>query len=92
MSARALLAELDAAGVRLSLAGGDLRYRTRAGVSIAPYQERIAAHKPALLAELLKARIIAAVTVAPERFDRAAYDRLWEQWDALEAAGVSDAA
>ena len=49
MSAAALLAELDAAGVRLSLAGGDLRFQTRPGVSIAPYRERIAAHKPALV-------------------------------------------
>jgi hypothetical protein len=77
VTATALLAELEAAGVRLSLAGDDLRFQTRPGVSIAPYRERIAASKPALLAELLKARIIAAVNVEPADFDRAEYDRLW---------------
>lgn len=87
MSAEGLLAELDAAGVRLSLAGGDLRFQTRSGVSIAPYRERIAAYKPALLAELLKARIVAAVTAEPAQFDRAEYDRLTALWNAHEAAG-----
>lgn len=86
MSARALLAELERAGVRLSLAGDDLHVQARAGVSIAPYRERIIAHKPALLAELLKARIIAAVTVEPERFDRAEYERLLARWKALAAS------
>jgi hypothetical protein len=52
MSAAALLAELDAAGVRLSLAGDDLHFQTRPGVSIAPYREQITANKPALLAAL----------------------------------------
>jgi hypothetical protein len=52
MSARTLLAELEAAGMRLSLAGDDLRFQTRPGVSIAPYRERILANKPALLATL----------------------------------------
>lgn len=41
-------------------------------------------HAEAALA--LRERIIAAVTVDPERFDRAAYDALWQQWDALEGA------
>jgi hypothetical protein len=52
MSAAALLAELEAAGVRLSLAGNGLRFQTLPGVSIAPYRERITASKPALVAEL----------------------------------------
>jgi hypothetical protein len=52
VSARALLVDLEAAGVHLSLAGDDLRFQTRPGVSIAPYRARIAAHKPALVAEL----------------------------------------
>jgi len=86
VSAAALLAELEAAGVRLSLAGDGLRFQTRPGVSIAPYRERIAAHKPALLTELLKAAIIEAVTVEPEQFDRPAYDALWARWQAHEAA------
>ncbi len=64
MSARALLAELDAAGVRLTLAGGDLRFQTRSGVRIAPYRERITASKPALLA-LLRSRDPVAATRPP---------------------------
>jgi hypothetical protein len=52
VNARALLAELEASGVRLTLAGDGLRCRTRPGVSIAPFRERIAAHRPALLATL----------------------------------------
>jgi hypothetical protein len=86
VSAAALLVELEAAGVRLTLAGDDLRFQTRSGVRIAPYREQIAAHKPALLAELLKARIISAVDVQPADFDRAEYDRLWTRWRVHEAA------
>jgi hypothetical protein len=86
VSAAALLAELEAAGVRLSLAGDDLHYQTRSGVSIAPYRNCITAHKPALLVELLQRRIIEAVTVEPASFDRAEYDRLWTRWKAHEAA------
>jgi hypothetical protein len=80
LNAAALLLELDAAGVRLWPEGDDLYFQTRPGVSIAPYREHIMAHKPALLAELLKARIIEAVAVDPANFDRAAYERLWERW------------
>jgi hypothetical protein len=86
MSAAVLLDELEAAGVRLSLAGDDLRFQTRPGVSIAPYRERITANKPDLLAELLKARISAVLDVEPEQFDRAEYERLWARWKAHEAA------
>ena len=89
MSAAALLTDLEAAGVRLSLAGDDLRCQTRYGVSIAPYREQIAAHKSALLAELLKARIIAAVDVEPADFDRAEYERLWALWKTHQAAGAA---
>ena len=87
MSAAALLAELEAAGVRLSLAGNDLRFQTRPGVSIAPYRDRISAHKPALLVELLQRRIIEAVKIEPADFDRAEYNRFWARWRAHEAAG-----
>ena len=65
MSAAALLAELEAAGVRLSLAGDDLRFQTRPGVSIAPYRESIAASKPALLAELRWRNELAAMGLDP---------------------------
>ena len=66
MSAVTLFAELQSAGVRLSLAGGDLRYQTRPGVSIAPYRGRIASHKPALLA-LLRTREPVAATALQNR-------------------------
>jgi hypothetical protein len=52
VSALALIAELEAAGVRLSLAGDALRVQARPGVSISPYRERIRASKPAILAVL----------------------------------------
>jgi hypothetical protein len=91
VSTAALLADLEAAGVRLSLSGDDLRFQTRHGVSITPYRERIAARKPALLAELLRARIIEAVTVDPGQFDRAEYDRLMARWEALVGEGAHDA-
>ncbi len=86
MSTAALLSELKAAGVRLSLAGHDLRFQTRPGVSIGPYRESITAAKAALLVELLQAAIIAAVDVEPADFDRAEFDRLWARWQAVEAA------
>jgi hypothetical protein len=80
----ALLDELAAAGVRLSLAGDALRYQTRPGVSIAPYREQITAHKPALVALLaLQDEIVAAASAARDAFDRAAYDALWARWHAL---------
>ena len=88
MSAAALLAELEAARVQLSLAGVDLRFQTRPGVRVAPYREQIVAHKPALLVELLQRRIIEVVTVEPADFDRAEYDRLWTRWHELEARGT----
>jgi hypothetical protein len=89
VSAAALLVELEAAGVQLSLAGDALRFQTRPGVSIAPYRDLLAGHKAALLAELLKARIIAAVDVEPAAFDRAEYDRLWALWKLHDAAGAT---
>ena len=83
-AAAALLAELEAVGVHLSLAGADLRYQTQLGVRIAPYRARIAAHKPALVRELLKDRIVAVVTVDPDQFNRAEYERLWALWKGRE--------
>jgi hypothetical protein len=80
VNAAVLLLELDAAGVRLWPEGDDLYFQTRPGVSIAPYRDQILASKSALLAELLKARIIKAVIVDPADFDRAAYERLWARW------------
>jgi hypothetical protein len=85
VTAAALLAKLDAAGVRLSLAEDDLRYQTRPGVSIEPYRDRISANKLALRSELLKAEICAALDVEPAAFDRPAYLRLMARWYATEA-------
>jgi hypothetical protein len=74
MSADALLAELQAAGVRLSLPATngrlDLRYQTRPGVSIAPFAARIRAHKPALVRLLAHGRPVPA-TQPPARWDGA---------------------
>jgi hypothetical protein len=52
VSAHALVADLDAAGVHLTRVGDDLRFETQPGVTIAPYRERILASKPALLSIL----------------------------------------
>jgi len=68
VSAAALLAELEAAGVRLSLAGDDLRFQTRPGVSITPHRERITPHKSALLA-LLRKRAPVEATHSPAGWD-----------------------
>jgi hypothetical protein len=82
----ALLDELAAVGVRLSLAGDALRYQTRPGVSIAPYREQITTNKSALIALLrLQDEIVAAATPALASFDRAAYDELWRRWQVLQA-------
>jgi hypothetical protein len=84
VSAAALLSELEAAGVRLSLAGDALRYQTRPGVRIAPYRERISTSKPALIALLrLQDQIVTAATAAQAAFDRQYYDDLWCRWYVL---------
>jgi hypothetical protein len=85
VSAPALLAKLEATGVRLSLAGDDLRYETQPGVSIAPYREQIVTNKPALLALLaLQDEIVAAASAARDAFDRQQFDALWAEWHALQ--------
>jgi hypothetical protein len=85
VSATDLLTDLEAAGVRLSLAGDDLRYQTRPGVSIAPHTERITMHKRALCRELLQRQIIAVLDVEPAHFNREEYDRLCVLWHAQDA-------
>jgi hypothetical protein len=85
VSAGALVDELAADGVRLSLAGDDLCYQTQPGASIAPYQERIREHKPAVLAELRRrAEIVAAASAVHARFDRQHFDELWRRWSELQ--------
>jgi hypothetical protein len=82
----ALLDDLAAAGVRLSLAGDALRYQTRPGVSIAPYRERITTNRSAFIALLgLQDEMVSAASAARGAFDRAAYDALWVRWNALAA-------
>jgi hypothetical protein len=39
---------------------------------------------PSQAVEALKARIIEAVDVDPEQFDRGEYDRLWALWKAQD--------
>jgi hypothetical protein len=85
VNAAALLADFEAAGVRLSLAGDDLRCQSRPGVRIAPYRERIVTNKPALIALLrLQDEIVGAATAARDAFDRQSYDKLWRDWYALQ--------
>jgi hypothetical protein len=85
LSAPALLAELEAGGIYLTRVGDNLKVRGAPGVILAPALERIAAHKPALLKELLKRQIVDAVDVEPADFDRQRYDDLWSRYQALEA-------
>jgi hypothetical protein len=81
-----LLDELVSLGLRLEREGEVIFAEVDAGVDIAPHIDHIKACKPALLAALgLRERIIQAVTVAPEHFNRAEYDRLWVRWHAQEA-------
>ena len=52
MTARAFLAELRAAGIRLGRDGADLIAEVRPGADLAPFRDHILAHKPALVAAL----------------------------------------
>ena len=85
MTAAALLAELEAAGINLTREGDNLRVRAQPGVSLAPYVERIRAHKPELLKEVLQRRIVEALNAEPENFNRAEYDHLWRLWHVQDA-------
>ena len=81
MKATDFLAELGAAGVTLRREGDNLRYRTRPGLGIAPYRERIAAAKPTLLAAL----DWYAEATAEEGFDRARCAALYQRLLELES-------
>ena len=86
MSARTLLAELDATGISVTREGDNLRVRGNPGVSITPDMSRIKAHKPALLAALhVRERIVTAASVERSLFDRDHYDALWAEWYAHES-------
>ena len=89
MTIRELLAELEAADIRLHLDGDDLLAAIGLEASLDPYRERIAVNKPALLTELrLRRAIIAAATAQPDAFDRPAYDALWARWTAADSPAV----
>jgi hypothetical protein len=62
MSASALIDELTAAGVRLSLDGGDLVADVLPGVELEPYRDRIAQCRPALLTLLREREVITDLT------------------------------
>jgi hypothetical protein len=85
MNASALLDELLAAGIRVGRDGDDLIADVLPAADFAPYTDRVRREKPNLLKELLQRQIIAAVTVEPEHFNRAAYDRLCALWHAHDA-------
>jgi hypothetical protein len=88
VTAAVLLAELETAGVRVSVTGDDLRCQARPGVSIAPYRERIRESKSVLIEELLQREIVAAAKVEPTDFDRQHYNALWARYHALDAGGA----
>jgi hypothetical protein len=75
-----LLADLRAAGVTFAREDDDLRVRAKPGVELAPHLDLVRANKPALLRALLQEQILAALTVAPDRFDRGEYERLVVLW------------
>jgi len=79
VNAATLLADLQATGITLTRTGDRLHYRTRPGVSIAPYREHIAANKPALFRELVQREIVAAATAEPAHFDQKSLDELHQQ-------------
>ena len=85
MTARALLAELDAVGIAVTREGDNLNVRGEPGVSLTPYLDRIRDHKPALLATFhLQDQIVAAASAAQDAFDRVLYDELWQRWHELQ--------
>lgn len=83
MNTSAFLRELASAGVTLTRNDDRLHYETSPGVSLEPFRAQIVANKPALIRELLQQEIVAAASIDPAHFDRAAYDRLWSRWREL---------
>jgi hypothetical protein len=75
-----LLAQLRSVGITLTREGDHLRVRALPGVALAPHLDQVRANKPALLRALLQEQIMAALTVAPDRFDRDGYRRLVVLW------------
>jgi hypothetical protein len=89
MRATQLLAELAAAGIDVSRAGDNLRVRAHPGVRLTPHVACLRQHKSALLAELLKREIVAAVTVDAAEFDRPGYERLLTLWARFDDGSAS---
>ena len=85
MSAAALVAALDAAGIHVARKDDQLRVRAEPGVRLAPYVEELREHKPALLTLLaLQDEIVRMASAERDAFDRQHYDALWERWHALQ--------
>jgi hypothetical protein len=80
------MTELAAAGIRVHRDGADLLAEVAPGASLDSYRERIAASKKNILRDLLKSEIIAALDVEPADFDRAEYERLLAQFNAVEGS------
>jgi hypothetical protein len=89
MTAEMLLDELAGLGIHLECEGEAIFADVQEGSDITPHVERIKAHKPALLRELLQRQIMAAVSVEPELFNRDHYDQLCVLWHAHDARGES---
>ena len=85
MNASAFLDELVDTGIRLRRDGDDLVADVLPTADLSLHTDHIKMHRPELLQELLQRQIVAAVTVAPEHFNRAEYDRLWALWHAQDA-------
>jgi hypothetical protein len=83
MNTASLLSELESAGIHLRRDGEDLLAEVPSGASLDPYRERIRTSKRALLAELLKTEILAALDTDPRDFDRPAYLDLVALWRAV---------
>jgi fumarylacetoacetate (FAA) hydrolase family protein len=89
MRAAALRAEMETAGIRVFRDGASLRVEVLSDVTLDPYRQRVRESKPTLLAVLqLQEQIVEAATVAQSAFDRAAYDRLWAEWHAVQSEEI----
>jgi hypothetical protein len=84
VSAAALVAALDAAGIHIAREDDNLRVGANPGVILVPYVDDLRQHKATLLALLaVQDEIVKAATVARAAFDRQHFAALWERWYAL---------
>lgn len=91
MNAEIMLDMLASNGIRLLRNGANIDADIAEGADITPHLDMIREHKGALLAALdLRARIIAAATIDPARFNRDEYNRLWACWNALNTNATDE--